>query len=359
MNIAFLVHDIHFGGGGERVTANMANYFAAKGDQVNIVSISTRKTVNVFQINTLVHIDYLNIDPDSSNNLIRKIQSVFAVKKYFERISDPIFILGIGTYPTLLAALLPKHKNQIKIGCQHGSFASVKYLWSFLRRLFWRRLNMVVSLTGYDVPKLLKLNKNVCVIPNSVSFFPELPAALQNKTILSIGRIDYPKGYDLLLKVFGPFCLLYQDWNLRIIGDGPLRKTIEATIKREGLTGRVSILPSTDKIIEEYLNASVFVMTSRTEGLPMVLLEAQACGLPIVAFDCETGPSEIVTNGENGYLIADYNIEKMSQQLSELAADFDKRRKFGENARNNVSRFFPDQVFTQWEKLFEQLSPVI
>ncbi|MEI6679466.1 MAG: glycosyltransferase family 4 protein [Mariniphaga sp.] len=359
MNIAFLVHDIHFGGGGERVTVNMANYFATKGDEVTIVSISTRKTVSIFQINTLVHIDYLDIDQDSGNNLIRKIQSVFAVTKYFTKISDPIFILGIGTYPTLLAALLPKRENQIKIGCQHGSFASVKYLWSFLRRLFWRRLNMVVSLTGYDVPKLLKLNKNVCVIPNSVSFFPELPAALRNNTILSIGRIDYPKGFDLSLEVFSHFCLLNEDWKLRIIGDGPLRKTIEATIKREGLTERVSILPSTDKIVEEYLNASVFMMTSRTEGLPMVLLEAQACGLPIVAFDCETGPSEIVTNNENGYLIADYNIEKMSQQLAELASDFDKRKEFGENARNNVRKFFPDQVFAQWERLFEQLSSAI
>lgn len=356
MHITFLVHNIHFGGGGERVTANMANHFAAKGDEVTIISVSTHKIGNIFTIDERVHIEYLNIELNSGLKFIRKIESVFAVKSYFRKVNYQSFLLGIGTYPTLIIALLPRNDQLIKIGCQHGSYASVKRLWYILRWLFFRRLNAVVSLTNYDVPKLQALNKNVFVISNSVSFFPDQPAELQNKIILSIGRVDYQKGYDLLVEVFSRFCLDNKDWKLRIIGDGPLRETINSIMADKGLTERVSIIPSSNTIVEEYLNASVYLMTSRTEGLPMVLLEAQACGLPIVSFNCETGPSDIINNGIDGYLIDNYDIEGMNQKLSELCADFDKRKEFGRNARKNVKKFSPDQVFNKWTALFNQLT---
>lgn len=355
MNITFLIPDIHFGGGGERVTANMANHFAIKGDQVSIVSVSSRKTGNIFTIDPRVHIEYLNIELNSGLKFLRIIKSFFAVRSYFKKVSCQTFLLGIGTYPIVLVALLPRRGQLIKIGCQHGSYASVKHLWVILRWLFYRRLKAVVSLTEYDVLKLQKLNKTVFVIPNSVSFFPDQPAELQNKTILSIGRIDYPKGYDLMLEVFSHFCLGNKDWKLRIIGDGPLKATIRSIIVHKNLTDRVSVIPPTGSIEKEYLDASVYLMTSRTEGLPMVLLEAQACGLPIISFNCETGPSDIVNNGKDGYLVDNYNINEMNKKLIELCENTDKRKIFGQNARRNVRKFFPDQVFSKWETVFNKL----
>lgn len=354
MYITFLVHDIHFGGGGERVTTNIANLFAARGDQVSIVSISTPQPGNIFTIDKRVSIKYLNINQDTGLNITLKIKSVFAVRSYFRKLNDQTFLLGIGTYPTLLVALLPSRNHIIKIGCQHGSFASVKYLWFILRWLFFRRLDGIVSLTNQDIPRLRKINKNVFVIPNSVSFYPDQPAELRNKIILSIGRIDFPKGYDLLLEVFSRFCHDNKDWKLRIVGDGPLEEKIRSSIVKKGLKERVSIIHSSNKIVEEYLNAAVYLMTSRTEGLPMVLLEAQACGLPIISFNCETGPSDIINNGKDGYLIDNYNIDEMKEKLNELCGDFEKRKSFGQNARNNVKKFFPDQVFHKWETLFNQ-----
>ena len=359
MHITFLVHDIHFGGGGEKVTADIANYFAAKGDQVTIVSISTCKTENKFTIDARVNIESLNVALSRRNKLFRKIESVFEVKKYFRNVDYQSLLLGIGLYPSLLVALLPRGDHLIKIGCQVSSYSSVKHLWYILRWLLFRRLNVVISVTEYDVPYLQKLNRNVYVIPNSVSFYPDQPAELENKTILWIGRIDYLKGCDLLLEVFSRFCLNNKDWMLRIIGDGPLRETIKGTIAEKGLSDRVSVILSTEKIIEEYLDASVYLMTSRSEGLPLVLLEAQGCGLPVISFNCVTGPSEIINNGIDGYLIDHFNIDEMNAKLTALCADIGKRRELGKNARENVKKFLPDQIFNHWEALFSRLQSQI
>ena len=221
--------------------------------------------------------------------------------------------------------------------------------------MFYHRLDAVVSLTERDAERLKSLNKNVSVIPNAVSFYPETPALLQNKIILSIGRFEYGKGYDLLLDVFERFTAQNNDWSLRIIGDGPLKSEITSRINKLGLDNKISILPSSVLVMEEYLNSSVYIMTSRTEGLPMVLLEAQACGLPTLAFNCETGPSEIINHGKDGYLVDGYNVKEMSKKLSELCNDFDKRKEFGIKARENVKRFFPGQIYPKWEGLFKEL----
>jgi len=359
MHITFLVHDIHFGGGGERVTTNMANHFASKGDHVTIVSLSNRQIQNVFTLDERVIVEYLNIKLNSGLKIVRKIESFFAVRRYFKKVIVSAYLLGIGTYPSLLVALLPSSHHLIKIGCQHSSYASVKHIWVILRWLLYKRLNGIVSLTEYDVHRLKKLNNNVFVIPNSISFFPDNPAELQNKIILSIGRIDFPKGYDILLEVFSRFCQVNSDWKLRIIGDGPLKESIKHSIATKGLSERISIVPSSGTIVEEYLNASVYIMTSRSEGLPMVLLEAQACGLPIISFNCETGPIDIINNGIDGYIIDNFDIDSMCLRLSELCADFEKRKIFGQNARTNVKKFIPDQIFKKWETFFSLLQSQI
>jgi len=356
MKLVILVYDIHFGGGVERVTVNMSNHLVEIGYQVTILSLSRCKPSNLFTIDNRVTIDYLNFNFENGFNLPQKIASVNKVNRYFRKCTDRTIILGIGTtYPSLILALLFKRKNLITIGCQHCSYVSAKHIWYFLRNLIYYRLDALVSLTKQDLPKLKNLNKNSFVIPNSVSFFPEKPAQLKNKIILAVGRMDFNKGYDLLLDVFEKITLSHPTWILRIIGDGPLREKIILRVEASGLKDRVVILSTTNQIIHQYLQASVYMMTSRTEALPMVMLEAQACGLPIVSFNCETGPSDIINNGIDGYLIDDYNIDQMNLKVSELCADFDKRKKFGQNARKNVEKFLPDQVFNKWESLFAHL----
>ncbi len=356
MNIVFLVLDIHLVSGSERVAVNMANFLVDKGHAITIVSLSRQKLGRIFNIDNRIVLKYLNFNFRNGFNIPQKIASIFIVNRFFSKFSEKAILLGVGTtYISLLAALIAKGNFFKTIGCQHTSYSAPKHFWVLFRRLFFHRLDAVISLTEHDHPKLKRLNPNSFVIPNSVSFYPEQPALLENKRLLAIGRMDYNKGFDLLLDFFEIFTIQHPDWVLRIIGEGPLKKSIITRIETSGLKERVEILPPTNNIIDQYLDASLYLMTSRTEALPMVLLEAQACGLPIVSFNCETGPSEIINNCKDGYLIGDFDIKEMSFRVSELCADFSKRKEFGLNARENVKKFFPERIYEKWEELFEEI----
>lgn len=355
LQIVFLVHDIHYGGGGERVAINLANHFNEIGYKVKIVSLSPLKTSNLYKLNNTIGTDYLDIDFTIGGNLIKKVLSIFKVIIHFSNYKRKTVVLGIGNYPSLLLCFLPKREQIKTIGCQHLAYSGIKNIWAVLRKILFRRLNCVVSLTRQDLTKFKTLNKNSIVIPNSIEFFSERTARLTSKRILFIGRMVPDKGYDLLLKVLKKVSEIHSDWDFRIIGDGPLKNRILKGIALNGLTEKISILSSTELIAEEYLNSSIYLMTSRTEGLPMVLLEAQACGLPIVSFDCETGPSDIVIDNENGYLIDCFDIDKMVQKISQLCSNADLRVKFGKHAIENVKKFRPELVNSAWELLFQQV----
>lgn len=355
MNLVFLVYDIHFGGGAERVTVNMANRLVENNNGVSIVSLSCFKPSNIFTIDKRVVIEYLNFNFENRFNLLQKIAAVFKVSHYFRKYTEQTIILGIGTFPSLILAMMPGKKNLKTIGCQHNSYSFARHIWSLLRKLFYHRLSAVVSLTEQDLPKLRKLNRNSIVIPNSVSFFPDEPAKLENKIILAIGRMDYNKGYDLLLDVFSRLTVEYPDWSLRIIGNGPMKEKIISRIETSGLKDRVEILAPTNKIIDQYLAASIYLMTSRAEALPMVLLEAQACGLPVVSFNCETGPSDIINNNKDGYLIDCFDVELMTKKVAALCSDTGLRRQFGTRGRENIQKFHPEIIAQKWETLFRKL----
>ena len=370
MKLIFLITHLH-PWGTERVAVLMANHYATKGLDVTLLVVGRPGGVFRFEIDPGVKVDNLNIRLESGFNLFRKIESFFAIRRYFKSAlnelgrtdannnhpgeHNPTILLGIGNFPIILAAMLPKGKQFRTIGCLHTPYKSIEHIWKFLRWLFYRRLDMIVSLTNRDLPQLKKHNPNVRTIPNPVSFYPENQAKLEAGLILAVGRMDYLKGYDLMMEVFERFCQKNSDWKLKIIGEGSLKSNIEKLARDKGIADRLTIAPATSHIEKEYLASSLLLMTSRSEGLPMVLLEAQACGLPIVAFDCETGPAEIVHDGVDGYLVKPNYFDEMSDRLLELASDPGKLKEFGTNARENVKRFLPEEIFKKWDEVFRTI----
>ena len=215
--IAFLVHDIHFGGGGERVVANLSDIFIRKGYFVTIISLCKKKETFSFELNKKVHINYLNTN-SFKIEYFNKLKSLFCLRKYLNTHTFD-FVLGIGTYLNILLAL--SNKRNIKtIGCEHNYFFSVSFLWIFLRKIFYRKLSAVVSLTEEDSMYLQKISKYIAIIPNPLSFKIEKNPLLTEKKIIALGRTSFQKGFDLMLEMFSEFCMVNNEWFLEIRGSG-------------------------------------------------------------------------------------------------------------------------------------------
>jgi glycosyltransferase involved in cell wall biosynthesis len=142
---------------------------------------------------------------------------------------------------------------------------------------------------------------------------------------------------------------------LKIVGDGPREQELRNQIKDLNMEEIIEICHGTDAIMQEYLNASIFVMSSRYEGLPMVLIEAKACGLPVVSFDCPEGPGEIIRHNEDGLLVKANDVPALAAALVSLMQDKEKRAVFGVNARKSINIYRPENIFRLWDDLFKSL----
>ena len=145
-------------------------------------------------------------------------------------------------------------------------------------------------------------------------------------------------------------------WTLDIIGDGPLRLALQQQVAQLGLAGQVLLLPPTDDMKALYARSSIVAMTSRYEGLPMVLLEAQACGLPIVAFACQCGPRDVIHDGEDGFLIEGRDEALFAQRLLRLMGDEELRRRMSDRAAAHSESFSEEHIMQQWEQLFTSIT---
>ena len=197
--------------------------------------------------------------------------------------------------------------------------------------------------------------KNIIVISNPLSFEPEGYAALDNRKVIAVGRQSYQKGFDRLLEIWAIIQQKHPDWKLEIYGksDDSLRLPIIA--EELGIAQSVSFFEPERNIQQKYMEASIYALSSRFEGFGMVLVEAMICGVPCVSFDCPCGPSDIIKNGEDGFLVENDNIGLFASKLSILIEDANKRKMMGRKAKENVKRYLPEKILSQWDELFKSI----
>lgn len=332
-----------------RAVANLANMLVELYD-VTIICTDTTTGESYYPLHKDIKTIFLGIT--SAKNLLDKFRRKKMLKSKLEKTIEKGSI-AIGTNTTF-NIVLSKIKNINSLGCEHINYETLPLLYRVLRRYYYKKLKKVVLLTEIDRKKYHFLDNSI-VIPNSHSFLPTKLNDYSKKNIIAIGRLTYQKGFDILIDVCNIIKTSIPDWTISIVGDGEEKQKLLDKIASLHLNDFIKIISSQNNVIELYHSASIYVMSSRFEGLPMVLIEAQSCGLPIVSFDCPEGPSEIIHNNIDGFLVENNNISELANKIIELANNIDLRIKFGENAFKSSNRFSTDTIRKKWLDLLEEM----
>ena len=358
-HIAILSSRLDLPGGIERAVINTANLFARKGHQVTLI-ILDETDKSFYPIDPTINIIQqplsFGITPDGNmfSRKFRLLSDVLKLKKILREIKANIIISS--EYPFTVAAVLSGAKTFSKIYSwehHHHAWLQKNKFWSVLYRNACKRLNGIICLNKQES----KYYQNFCpvhVIPNCIENKAGQFSSCSKKQILSVGWLISRKGIDLMLVSAKTVLTKYPDWTWKLIGDGEMKQQVLDFIERENLNKRFILqLPDNNSIEPEYISSSLFVLSSRFEAFPMVLLEAMSFGLPCISFNCPSGPSEIITDNADGILAEKENTEQLSAAISLLISDDQKRKKMGELASSNILRFSPEEVYRLWqEKVF-------
>lgn len=380
MKIAYCLPQIYKPGGIERIISIKANYLASVYNyEVYIITSCQKGNLPFYQFNNKIKFYDLNIDYDSTlylplyKRIIRKIQYTKCHKKKLSELLNKLKVdIVISTF-THEASFLPDIKDGSKkilefhFCRKHKQLMAKAFNFSIFTRMAyyfkcWQEENIIIPkydqfivLTEEDKQAWLPKVSNVKCIPNIHPFETNEQAKLENKRAIAVGRLDAQKGFDKLIKVWG---IVYQnnpDWMLDIYGQGEDEKQLREQIINAKLENVISINPPTSDIKDKYLNSSLFIMTSRYEGLPMTLLEATSLGLPAICFNFTCGPQEVIINNQNGYIIENNQYDKMALKIGLLINNFQLRKELGNNAKKLSNKFSSDIIMKRWNELFHQI----
>lgn len=345
MKIYIILWEFKKSNGACRAVANLANLLADNFD-VTIVCTDTLSGKSYYPLNDKINIQHLGI-PVAKNFFDKFRRKKELIVKLKDVVENNACVIGTNTTYNLI---LHKIRNIKRIGCEHINYEALPFIYRLMRRFIYRKLDKVVLLTEVDRKKY-KFLRNTCVIPNSYSFKPKKINDYSKKNIIAIGRLTYQKGFDMLVDAAVLLKSKLPDWKVKIVGDGEDKEKLLDKIKENDVSDFISIIPPKIDVVDIYHSASIYVMSSRFEGLPMVLIEAQSCGLPIVSFDCPEGPSEIIHDNIDGYLVEKNNIQALVEKVIYLANDENLRKQFGQNAFIASERYSSDVVKSKWLEL--------
>ncbi|MFV0530342.1 MAG: glycosyltransferase family 4 protein [Flavobacteriales bacterium] len=377
MKIAYFIDRLSTPGGMERILILKANYLADKGYEVHIITTENFQNSPYFEINDAVILHCLDVEKNiPGQNFFTMFLGESYSQEYFEKASKLLKTLSVdvciglfGNEKKFLHKIKDGSKKVVEFHFSKKGLLETTKIARFprLTKLYFEKIkfkeylnilknyNAFVTLTKQDQEAWGNL-KNSLTIPNPIIFeIQEKSADYSNKTILSVGRIHYQKGFDLLIDIWEKIEKRFPDWNLKIVGrrEG-VKDNLDEIIEKKNLN-RIKMISATKDIQKYYYESSLYVSTSRYEGFPLTFLEAQACGLPIVSFDCSTGPSEIIKDNEDGLLATYLDEQDLADKLMILMKDEEKRREFGVKAKENVKRFDLDIIMKKWIDLFNKL----
>ena len=378
MKIYYIYTAIVTKGGADRVIVEKANWLAEHGHEIAIVTDTQLGREPAFPLSPKVRLIDLAIDfsKEYGHSFSVRIWMYYKLMHQYRKKMKALLIqdrpdIIISTLGRDISFITKIKDGSIKIGEAHTTKHFIRnfhlleeknILFKYLTKYFrWnmdrqvRKLDALVVLTNQDKKDWEHLLP-VYVIPNSFPFYPEYPSTCENKQAIIVGRYNSAKGYNYLIDAWREVHKSYPEWIINIFGSGEYEDKVRKQINDYGLQDIVIMNNPTDTIMEEYLKSSIYVMSSVFEGFAMVLLEAMACGLPCVSFDCPYGPRNVITDGEDGFLVDYLNSKALADSICKLIEDEGLRKQMGKNGRKNVLRYSRESIMPQWITLFESIT---
>lgn len=370
MKLAYVIYSLSNPAGMERALASRANFLCDEFD-ITIITEGQGKVEDCFPLDKRIRRVDLDIRKTGSNREIKddcfQKLSCFLKKEKFDVVSSLgglelffLYRINDGSKKVLEFCFSYDYFKIISREQGNGLMTKVMAELNTLRRVYYaRKYDKIVVLTKKDELKWRRWSRKVCQIYNAGTLVSTEVSSCSSHCAIAVGRLEYAKGFDLLIEAWYDVHKVYPDWRLNIYGDGSHRKMLENMIKERKLEGIVSLCGISNNIIDAYLQSSFFVLCSREEGFGLVLTEAETCGLPIVTFACPNGPAEIVEDGYNGIVVRDKeNIDELAKAMKKMIADGDMRKKMGKNSLKVVGKFSVPIIKSQWIRMFNQLKCV-
>lgn len=358
VKIAIIIDNITKSAGTERATTNLCNgllKFYPNGYQITIISLFSNLGEHAFfELDSKINILHIEKKNDFApwnkffwyQNLVAKI-----VKTNREHLFD--VLIGTTYVHNLLLPLFVKNSNTKTIGCEHVVYCYPPKLWQQIRKFVYPKLDRVIVLNEVERRNFYFL-KNTAAIPNSLPFENNRTASLISKNIITVGRLTHEKGVDILIDIYENVYQKAPDWHLNIFGDGEDFEMLQIKIYEKGLGNFITLHGSVKNISENYLQNSIFVLSSRSESFGIVIIEAMNHGLPVISFDCD-GPKNIIDNNKSGFLIPQFDKIEFSKKLLQLINDQDKRKAMGETAQAASLKYKENKIIPLWNKQIQLL----
>lgn len=352
-------------GGAERVVALLANAWASRGDQVTLMPTYSGRGDCFYELSPDIRLEFLADQVSSQKRTPGNRLARLCALRRFVAALRPGVIVSVLSNVNVAAVLASAGLRIPLIVCERIDpfVMPTPPLLRMARRCTYRFADALIVQTHAVAAKCAASGwtlRRLVVIPNPVPPWVldirRRDPVERRKRLLSIGRLDEQKQFDLLVRVFADVAGRCADWSLRIVGEGPLHGALQHQITELGVADRVEMPGPTEAVGAELAEADAFVLTSRYEGFPNALLEAMAAGLPCATLDCPSGPREITMDGQVALLVPPDDEPALGQALMRLMSDERLRQDLGNRAQASVlERFSLDRVMAQWDSLFEVL----
>ena len=376
MKIVYCLNSIRYLGGIQRVTVVKANALAEiEGNEVYIIVTDDKNGVITEPLSPKVHLIDLDINyyKDDYKSRWNVLKGIFIKRKEHKKCLasvlneiQPDIVISIGqSEKNMIPSIKGKWKTirefhytkDYRFNHAHSIFDKILAYWGNIYDYSFKikKYDHIVTLTHEDKNTNWKGWENVSVIPNPSTFQTNMTSTLNEKKVISVGRLAAPKNYASLIRAFKNVADKHPDWILEIYGDGPQEVELKSLITRLNLEKHVFLKGFSSNVKEVMINASIFTLSSVFEGFGLVIVEAMACGLPVVSYACPCGPKDIITEGKDGFLVNVNDEVTLANKINILIENEELRKQMSNAAKIKADQYNIENITSMWINLFTKL----